>query len=50
MNQKTLFLVLTIALLAGTIIQKSVWGGSFSVGMLMMAAVSGWCAFKNRHN
>lgn len=48
MEQKRLYLWLAIAFLAGAVIQKLIWGGSLSFGLIAFSAVFAWCSFKEK--
>lgn len=50
MDNKNLFWGIAVLLLIGVIVQKSFYGGGFSVGLILLAIVSAYCGYKNRSN
>lgn len=47
MTKRKLFLILSVAMLVGAIVQKSVWGGAFSFSLITMGLIAAWCSYKS---
>lgn len=46
MTKRKFFLVLSVAMLGGAIVQKSAWGGGYSFSLIIMGLIAAWCSYK----
>lgn len=48
MEQKRIYLWLSLLFIAGAVVQKFFWGGSWSFGLIAFSAVFAYCSFKEK--